>query len=134
MNSNQSETKFSIRSIRSRIDPNRIFNQNQSKSFQPWIHSDWFWLKIRFGLIRARIYLDWKLDFGLVRIHSDWCLGINRSDWFLTIFYQTRYKTFFGLVRNDSNCLRYRYRNEFQSDTFARAGGIFQKEFNPNEF
>ena len=31
---------FQSRSIRSRIDPNRIFNQNQSELFQPWIHSD----------------------------------------------------------------------------------------------
>ena len=61
----------------------------------------------------TRIDLDWKLGFGLVRIHSDWCLGINRikSDWFLKVFYQTRYKTFFRLVRNDSHWLRYRYRN-----------------------
>ena len=77
MNPNQSETNFSIRS---RIDPNRISNENQFESFR-------------------------------LRIHSDW---------FLTVFLQTRYKTFFGLVRNDSHWLEYRYRNEFQSDTFAR--------------
>ena len=98
---------FQSRSIRSRIDPNRIFNQNQSESCRPWIHSDRFWLKIW-------IDLDWKLAFGLVRIHSDWCLGIKRinSDWFLTVFHHTRYKTFFGLVWNDSLWLGYRYRNE----------------------
>ena len=46
------------RSIRSRIDPKRIFNQNQYESFRPWINSDWFWLKIRFESIRARIGSD----------------------------------------------------------------------------
>ena len=30
-----------FKSIRARIDPSRILNQNQSKSFRPWIHSDW---------------------------------------------------------------------------------------------
>ena len=96
---------------------NQVFNQNLSESFRHWIHSDWFWLKIRVGSIRdglIRINLDWKLGFGLVRIHSDWCLGINRinSVWFLNIFHQTRYNMFFGLVRNDSNWLGYRYRKE----------------------
>ena len=64
------------------------------------------------GMIR--IDLDWNFGFGLDRIHSDWCLGINRikADWFLTVIHQTRYKTFFGLVRNDSHWLGYRYRNE----------------------
>ena len=40
----------------------------------------------------------------LLRIDSDW-IEINRikSDWFLTIFHQTRCKTFFGLVRIDSD-------------------------------
>ena len=79
--------------------------KNQCESFRAWIPSDWFWLKIRLKSIRARIDLDWKLGFGLVRIHSDWCLGINRikSDWFLTVCHQTRYKTFFILVGNDSH-------------------------------
>ena len=60
-----------------------------------------------------RIASDWKLGFGLVLIHSDWWTGLNRirSDRFFTIFHQTRYKTFFGLVRNDSHWLGYRYRN-----------------------
>ena len=78
------------------------------------IDSDW-----KFGLDQSklgliRIDLDWKLGFGLVRIHLDWCLGINRYklDWFLIVFHQTRYKTFFGLFRNDSHWLGYRYRNE----------------------
>ena len=107
-------------------------NQNESESFRPWIHSDWFWFKIRFRSIRAQIDSDWKLGFGFIRIDvseliglsridcwpllikrdtksfsdsSDWCLGINRikSDWFLTVFNQTRYKTFFGLVRIGSD-------------------------------
>ena len=64
-------------------------------------------------LALVRINPDWKLGFGLVRIHSYWCLGINRmnSDWFLIIFYQTRCKTFrinanhsdLGLIRIDSD-------------------------------
>ena len=46
---------------------------------------------------------------------SDWS-GLKTSfrihlDWFLTIFHQTRYKTFFRLVRNDSYWLGYRYWN-----------------------
>ena len=64
------------------------------------------------GMIR--IDLDWKLGFGLVWTYSHWFLGINRikSHWFLTVFHQTRYITFIGLVRNDSHWLGYRYRNE----------------------
>ena len=104
----------------------------QSESIWARNDSDEFWLKIRFGSIRARIDSDWKLGFGLVRIHSDSCLGLNRIKWdrFFTIFHQTNYKTFFGLVTNDSHWLGYRYRNEpeyfwlapneFLSDTFAR--------------
>ena len=49
MNSNQSETKFSIQ-----------INPNESK------------------LRLICIDLDLKLGFGLVRIHSDRCLEINR--------------------------------------------------------
>ena len=79
--------------------------------------SDWFRMILienSVGSIQAQIDLDWKLGFGLVRIHSDWCLGINwiKSNWFLTVFHQTRYKTFFRLVRNDSHWLGYRYWNE----------------------
>ena len=61
-----------------------------------------------------RIDSDWKLGFGLVRINSDCWLGLNqiRSDRFLTIFHKIPYKTFFGLVQNDSHWLAYRYRNE----------------------
>ena len=76
----------------------------------------------RFGLIliensvwinRSLNWSDWKLVFGLVRIHLNCCLGLNRisSDRLFTVFYQTRYKTFFGLVRIDSHWLGYRYRN-----------------------
>ena len=87
MNPKQSETKFSI-----------SINPTQSD----------FSIKINlnhFNLGFIRIDLDWKLGFGLVRIYSDWCHGINRikSDQFLTVFYQTWNKTFFGLVRNDSH-------------------------------
>ena len=54
-----------------------------------------------------------RVQFGLVRIHSDSYLGLNRimSDRFSTIFHQTSYKTFFGLARNNSHWLGYRYRN-----------------------
>ena len=107
MNPNQSETKFSIQ-INSKqselgFDPDPIFNQNQSKWIQGRDDSDWLWLKIRFGSIQDRIDLVWKLGFRLVRI---------KSDWFFTVFHQTRYKTFFGLVRNYSHWLGYRYWNE----------------------
>ena len=45
-------------------------------------------MKILFGSIRDRIDLNWKLGFGLVRIHSDCCLELIRirSDRFLTVF------------------------------------------------
>ena len=66
--------------------------------------SDW-----KFGLDQSELELIW-----IENLVSDWWLGINRnkSDWFLTVFHQTRCKTFFGLVRNDSHCLEYRYWNE----------------------
>ena len=58
------------------------------------------------NLVRINRNSDWFRLFqieNLVRIHSDWCLGFNqiRSNWFLAVFHQTRYKTFFGLARND---------------------------------
>ena len=121
MNPNQSETKFAIQ-----INPNQSdlglmktefsirINANESKVGMNRIDSDW-----KFGLHQSeigliRIDLDCKLGLGLVLIHSDWCLGLNRikSNWFMTGFHQTRYKTFFGLVRNDSHWLGFRYRNE----------------------
>ena len=71
-----------------------------------------------FGLIFDRFlsnamqtnFLNWfgmipkgsETDFGMARI---------RSDWFLTVLHQTRYKTFFRLVRNDSERFRNRFRN-----------------------
>ena len=98
-------------------------NLNQSDLQFLRIDSDWKFSLDQSELRLIQITLDWILGFELVRIHSDWCLGIHRikSDWFLTVFHQTRYKMFFGLVRNDSHWLGYTYRNEFQSDTFARA-------------
>ena len=101
-------------STRSRIDPIRISNQNQSESFRLWIHSDWFSLKIRIGSIRAQIDSDWLRLKTWFQIGSLWCLGVNRikSDWFLTLFQQTKYKKFFRLVWNDSYWLGYKYRNE----------------------
>ena len=91
---------FQSRSIRinssSKIDSDWKFGSDQSRS----------------GLICIeKLVSD---SFGFIRIHSDWCLGINwiKSDLFLTVFNQTRFKTFFGLVRNDSHWLGYRYRTE----------------------
>ena len=90
------QTEFSIR-----------INPNKSKVGMIQIGRYWkFALELSvIGLIRIDLY--WKLGFGFVRTHSDWCLGINRikSDWFYIVFHQTRYKTFFGLVRNDSKWL-----------------------------
>ena len=77
MNPTQSESKFSIR-----INPNH-FDFGFIR-----IDSDW-----KFGLDKSEIRLiwidlDWKLDFGLVGIHSDCCLGSNRirSDRFFYCF------------------------------------------------
>ena len=114
------------------IESNPIFNQNESEIRIFRIDSDW-----KFGLDQSelgliRIDSDWKLGFILVRIHSDSFFGLNRvrSDQFFTVFHQKSYKTFFGLVRNDSHWLGYRYRNEsewfwftkneFLSDTYAK--------------
>ena len=57
----------------------------------------------------------WKMTFKIfikysrfetlwVPIDSDLCLRLNqiKLDWFLAVFHQTRYKTFFGLVLKDS--------------------------------
>ena len=72
------------------------------------INSDW-----KFGFDQ---YSDWKLGFVLVRIHSVCCLRLNqiRSDWFFTVFHQMSYKTFLGLVKNNSLC----------SDTDSEVGMI----------
>ena len=89
----------------------------QTESIRMNSRSEWFGLI----LIENSVWInpsldwpDWKLGFELVRIHSNCCLGLNRirSDRFFTIFHQMSYKTFFGLVRNDSHWLGYRYRNE----------------------
>ena len=87
MNPNQSETKFSIQ-----LNPNQSVLRLIQTEFSIRINPNEYKVEM------IRIGLDWKLGFGLVRIHSDWCLGINRikSDWFLTVFYQARYNTFFG--------------------------------------
>ena len=95
--------------------PNFQLKSIQMNPRSEWqIDSDWKFVVDQSELGFILIDLDWKLDFGLVRIHLDWCLGINRIklDWFLTFFHQTRYKTFFGLFRNDLNWLGYKYRNE----------------------
>ena len=91
-----------------------VKNRSDLVRSNPRQKSEWLGLiliEIRFGSIRARIVSEWKLGFGFVRIHLDCCLGVNRirSDWFLTVFHQTSYKTFF---RNDSHWLGYRYLNK----------------------
>ena len=81
VNPNQSETKFEIQinpiPIRPRIDPNRIFNQNQSESFPPWIHSVWINTKSDWcGLIWiANFVSDW---FGFIRIDVLELIGLSR--------------------------------------------------------
>ena len=75
------QTEFSIR-----INPN-----NSNLRFIQ-IDSDWKFDLYQSELGLNRINLDWKLGSRLVRMHSDWCLGINQitSDWFLTVFQQTK--------------------------------------------
>ena len=102
---------------------NQIFHPNRSElgliqtEFSIRIntdHSALGFIRINSDWKFARNDSDWKLVFGLVRIHSDCYLGLNRirSNRFFTIFHQTRYKKFFVLVQNDSHWLGYRYRNE----------------------
>ena len=109
MNPFQSETKFSIQInlYQSKLtliqtDFSIRINPNESDAGMIRINFDWkFDLdQFEFGLIT-----DWKLSFGLVRIHSDCCFGLNRirSYRFFTVFHQTSYKTFFGLVRIGSD-------------------------------
>ena len=59
-------------------------------------------------------------SFGF-RVHSDWNFGLDQSepDWFLTDLHRSRFRTFFGLVRNDSEWLGFA-RIKFQFETFAR--------------
>ena len=72
----------------------------------------------RLILIGNSVWIDPSSDWCVLKtwfwIGSDSCFGINwiKSDWFLTVFHQTSYKTVFGLVRNDSHWLGYRYQNE----------------------
>ena len=93
------------KTIKNQPDLTRLILKNQSE-----------WIRTNANPVLGLMWIDlnWKLGFGLVRIHSDWFLEINRinPDCFLIVFHQTRYKTFFGLVRNDSHWLGYRYRNE----------------------
>ena len=100
--------KSSFQSRLIRINPglDRSKPNFPSESIRIIPTSDSFGL-ILFESFRARIDQDWKLGFGLVRIHSDWFLGINRirSDRFLTVFHQMSNKTFLRLVRNDSHWL-----------------------------
>ena len=105
MKPNQSETKFSIQ-----INPSSDWSKPnfQSKSIQMNPRSEWFGLIFywKFGLDQSEI--------GFIRIGADCCLGLNRtrSDRFFIVFHETSYKTFFGLIRDDSHCLGYRYRNK----------------------
>ena len=62
-------------------------------------------MKIWFGSIRARIDSELKLGLGLVQIHSDYCLRLNRID-FLPFFIKRVTKIFsnsFGMIRIGSN-------------------------------
>ena len=79
--------------------------QNQSESFRPWIHSDWFWLEIRFGSIRARIDVDWKLGFGLVWIHVSELIGLIRIDFWSSFIKRVtkRFSDWFGMIRIGSD-------------------------------
>ena len=65
-------------------------NSTKSKSFWGinWNYSDLEFIRIE----------------NLVRIYSDWRLWLNRvrSDWFLPVFHETRYKKFIGLIQNSS--------------------------------
>ena len=104
MNPNQSGTNFS--------------NPNQSNLRFIRIDSD---CKFGFDQHRARIDSDSKLGFGLVWIHSDCCLGLNRiwSYHFLPFFIKRvtkRFSILFGMIRigsdtdigmnrNSSDCL-----------------------------
>ena len=105
------------------FDEKRVKNRPNLIRFNPRQLSKWIranpnqseleLIKTEFS-IRAQIDWDWCRLKSWFRIHSDWCLWINRirSDRFFTVFYQTSHKMFFGLVRNDSHWLVYRYRNE----------------------
>ena len=92
INTNQSETKFSVRINPASDCSKPNFQAELIRIIPTWIHSNWFRLKIQFGSIRA-----W--------IDSDFCLGLNRIRLvrFLTVFHQTRYKTFFGMIRIGSD-------------------------------
>ena len=90
---------FQFRSIR--------INPNHSDLGFIRIYSEW-----KFGLDQSKLGLvlfdvDWKLTSDWFGFIPDWCLRINRikSDWFLTVFHQTRYKCF-------SDWFGYKYRNE----------------------
>ena len=69
---------------------------NWSEFFSPRIHSDW-----KFSLDESGLGLIWIEN--LVRILSEWT-GMNwiEPDSFWTNLYQTRFKSFFGCVWNDS--------------------------------
>ena len=87
----------------------------QSESIRGRKDSNWFWLKIRFGSIRARIDLDW---FGLIRIVASDYIGLDwieflpffikratkrLSDWFWMI--RIGSDTDIGMNRNSSDWL-----------------------------
>ena len=87
MNPNQSETKFLIR-----MNP----------------RSEWFGLIQIESSVWINPSSDWKLGCGLVRIHSDYWLGLNRirSDRFFTVFIKRDSKCFsdwFGMIRIGSD-------------------------------
>ena len=113
-----------------RNSPNWLGMNFNSRSEQFGLKRIYFW---PFFIKRdTKRFSDWS---GMIRIGSDADIGMNRNsphwpgmnfnprserfgfiwteaDLFFTVFHHTRYKTFFGLVRNDSHWLGYRYRNE----------------------
>ena len=103
-----------------RINPSLDWSKPnfQSVSLQIIPTSDLFEL----SRIKNSVWINSSLNwFGFIRIDAlDW-IGMSRieSDWFLVVFHQTRYKTFFGLVRKQIFDRLGFTRVKFLSDTFT---------------
>ena len=83
---------FQFESVQARIKPNRI-------------HSDWFWLKIRFWSIRARIENLISNWFGFIRIVASDQIRLGRII-FLPFFIKRdtkRFSDWFGMIRIGSD-------------------------------
>ena len=74
------------------------FNLNEFERFRNLFpnHSKWFRINPKNWLIRIN-----ALDYNEI--------NQIKSDWFFTVFHQTRYKTFFCFVWNDSESFRSRF-------------------------